>query len=244
MSRKTAAESPGVAFVGERFRRLREQSGLTLDDVADRLNHEYGACVNKGMLSRYENGVHEPAAGTVFCLARIMGVPVDYLTGQTDRTVLDNPRPGSFGEAYALPVFTRCNPLDGGEPDPDAVEMVPLSWLSEGRSYFGLRVTDASMAPRFFAGDLVVIERTRRLNYERLVLLSVAGQDAFFCRLRRTRCGKMVYPVSTAHESLFYTTHEMKHLPVVQMGTVVQIRRMEINEGSHLVDAPQPSAGK
>jgi transcriptional regulator with XRE-family HTH domain len=70
--------------LGKRLRRVRKAAGMTLDDLAEALNKEYGTHANKGTISKYENGIHEPNASTIYCLSQIIGVSVDYLMGRTD----------------------------------------------------------------------------------------------------------------------------------------------------------------
>ena len=67
-----------AAFIGARLKEVRRSAGFSLQEVADRLNRDYGANVNKGMISKYENGVHEPSAGTIHCLSLIFGVSADF----------------------------------------------------------------------------------------------------------------------------------------------------------------------
>jgi transcriptional regulator with XRE-family HTH domain len=75
--------SPSNEF-GRRLKAARKSSGLTLQTVADSLNREFGTNVNKGTISKYENGIHEPNASTIYCLAQILGVNREYLLGQQE----------------------------------------------------------------------------------------------------------------------------------------------------------------
>ena len=68
---------------GERLRQARKEAGLTLQACADRLNNRYGMCINKGSISKYENGVHEPSISLVHCLSEILNVDRDYLLGRS-----------------------------------------------------------------------------------------------------------------------------------------------------------------
>lgn len=67
---------------GRRLRAARKTAGLTLQSVADALNRDYGTNINKGTISKYENGIHEPNATTVYCLAQLLKVSHDYLMGK------------------------------------------------------------------------------------------------------------------------------------------------------------------
>ncbi len=62
----------------ETLKRLREQKGVYLKEVAPVLG------VSVGTVSNYEHGVHAPDPDTLMQLADYYGVSIDYLIGHTD----------------------------------------------------------------------------------------------------------------------------------------------------------------
>ena len=68
----------------KRLRNLREQRELTIDMVVYDMNHEFLIELNKGNLSRWENGKNLPSLIYAAYLAKYYGVSVDYLIGNTD----------------------------------------------------------------------------------------------------------------------------------------------------------------
>ena len=62
----------------ETLKRLREQKGVYLKEVAPVLG------VSVGTVSNYEHGIHSPDPDTLMQLADYYGVSVDYLIGSTD----------------------------------------------------------------------------------------------------------------------------------------------------------------
>jgi len=71
------AESSTKAF-GRYLKTLRERRGLSLDDVAS-LSQTFPEKINKGYLSRCENGHQKLAFSKVIALSRIFEVPADVL---------------------------------------------------------------------------------------------------------------------------------------------------------------------
>jgi tetratricopeptide (TPR) repeat protein len=71
------AESATKAF-GRYLKTLRERRGLSLDDVAS-LSQTFPEKINKGYLSRCENGHQKLAFSKVIALSRIIEVPADVL---------------------------------------------------------------------------------------------------------------------------------------------------------------------
>lgn len=225
--RKVAAKNQETAAIGLRLKNLRKQSGLSLSDVADRLNREFGANANKGMISKYENGIHEPSAGTVFCLAKVLGVSADYLMGKSDVPDLSDTKQGSELQGRVIKIYTRFNPIDGGECETESVELIPQAWLMGGREFFGIRIQDGSLAPRYYDGDVVIFERRGKMDHDRVGLVSIADGDAFICLILKKRNGKWIKPLDPEKQDVFYTTEQLAEIPVRILGAAVQVRRME-----------------
>ena len=66
------------SVVCEHIRELRNQRGMTQDDLAKRLG------VSKSVVSSYENGVHLPPYDILIRLSALFGVSCDYLLGVSD----------------------------------------------------------------------------------------------------------------------------------------------------------------
>ncbi len=66
------------AQFGHRFKAVRKQRKMTLDDMARLLG------TSKQVLSRYENGQRTPKITTAQEFAERLGVPLGYFLGETD----------------------------------------------------------------------------------------------------------------------------------------------------------------
>ncbi|WEZ09977.1 helix-turn-helix domain-containing protein [Priestia flexa] len=61
---------------------LKELRGkMTQEKLAKSLNEKYGTGINKGMISKWENGKEEPRIDTARYLADYFNVSLDYLLG-------------------------------------------------------------------------------------------------------------------------------------------------------------------
>lgn len=67
-----------IITFGNRLKQIRGQNNMTLDELAAKYNSTYGGGLNKGTLSKYENGKQEPLVSTVVNLANLLNVTVDY----------------------------------------------------------------------------------------------------------------------------------------------------------------------
>ncbi|MCG7318040.1 helix-turn-helix domain-containing protein [Brevibacillus laterosporus] len=67
--------------VGKMIKGLRLKHGLSQEDLAEKLNTRFGSSINKGMISKWENGLGDPRLETVRHLSILFNVSLDYLLG-------------------------------------------------------------------------------------------------------------------------------------------------------------------
>ena len=60
-------------MIGRKIRSLREQAGLTQEDVAEAMD------VSRQAVSKWEQGLSEPSTANLLALARLYGISVDAL---------------------------------------------------------------------------------------------------------------------------------------------------------------------
>lgn len=70
--------------LNERLKLLRTEKGLTMDMLVWDINSKYGIDLNKGLVSKWENGINEPSLRYATYLAQYYDVSLDYLIGLTD----------------------------------------------------------------------------------------------------------------------------------------------------------------
>ncbi len=123
-------------LVGPRLRRVREQRGITLTEVA----HLTG--ISKSTLSRLENGQRRPSLELLLPLAQTYRVPIDDLVGAPEvgdprirlkprrvngRTVLPLTRPGGI-QAWKILI-----PTSQSEPNPRSHDGFEWLYVLSGR---------------------------------------------------------------------------------------------------------------
>lgn len=69
---------------GERLKEIRKEKNLTLDELAAQYNARFDGGLNKGTLSKYENGKQQPMITVVNNLSVLLGVSTDWLLERTD----------------------------------------------------------------------------------------------------------------------------------------------------------------
>ena len=224
---KSDTKKADAVLIGARLKSVRKNAGFSLQEIAERLNRDFGASINKGMISKYENGIHVPSAGTVHCLSNIFGVSADYLMGKTDEPNEESDSSMPVETGHGIRVYSRFNPADGGEIEIGSVEFIPSGWLAGGHEFFGLRISGSDLAPRYYDGDIVIFEQRSKVPGDRVGLVSIGGKDAFLCHIVRKRTGKAIIPIDRRLKEMFFTTEQLEEDHIHIIGAAVQVRRME-----------------
>ena len=68
----------------DRLKQLRTEKGLTMDMFVYDINLKFGINLNKGLVSKWENGINEPSLSYAAYVAQYYDVSLDYLIGLTD----------------------------------------------------------------------------------------------------------------------------------------------------------------
>ena len=214
--------------IGKRLNAVRKGAGLSLSDIADRLNRDFGANTNKGMISKYENGIHEPSASTIYCLSKILGVSSDYILGKSEQMCEPTPEQGIETMGFSIKVFKSMTDFDNGVQDESVTEMIPKNWMLGGREYFAYRVPNGRLAPKYFAGDIIVFERKSKPKKDQTCIVSINGGEAFLANVTNKREGKDIRPLDPILEGAYYTTNEIAEQNIKILGIAVEMRRSEI----------------
>ena len=224
----TPEKRAGMAIMGNRLQEVRKEAGMSLGEIADRLNRDFGANINKGMLSKYENGIHEPSAGVIHCMSKILGVSGDYILGRTDERTQETPKQGIECTGFCVKVCTGVSASGEWSWDESRVHIVPVAWLVGGREFFGYVVKGNRMAPRYYDGDVIIFERKAKSKKEQTTLVKIGDDEAILARIIKKRDGKEIIPLDPALSPKFFTTGEFAEVPVKVLGFAAVLHRAEV----------------
>lgn len=73
-----------LKILGQRLKELRNERQLTIEMLVDDLKNKYDVGINRGVISKWENGVNIPSLRHVAVLCKYYGVSLDYMIGNTD----------------------------------------------------------------------------------------------------------------------------------------------------------------
>lgn len=205
----------------KRLKFLREQKGLTQEELASILN------ISRSALSLWEIGKREPNQETLRLFAEYFGVSIDYLLGRTD-----NPRPlddisrfipGAYpvGKMVKLPVL---GVIRAGEPilaveNIIGWEEVPEEEIRDGE-YFFLRVTGDSMKDAHIPdGSFVLVRKQDYVDDGRIAVVLVNNEEATVKKIKYVNGKVMLLPANPTYEPQIYNMDEVQII-----GKVVEIK--------------------
>lgn len=95
--------------IGKRIKELRDKRKLSQSELADKMNSQFTTNLNKGRVSKWENGLGEPRLDTTRHLAIFFHVSLGYLLGleQNESTT------STFGTGGTADIITIAAHHDG-----------------------------------------------------------------------------------------------------------------------------------
>ena len=201
--------------IGERIKERRKMLGLSVTDVADKLE------VNRATVYRYESeAIEKMPVSIIQKLADVLNCSPAYLMGTTNTPDREHGvapyRPGR--NIFVLGRISAGVPLFADEQ----VEGTVSVDLPEHGDYFALRVVGDSMdAAHIFDGSLVVVKLTKEVPNNCIAIVKVNGFDATVKRFRRDGNIVQLIPQSTNPEHAIQL-YDIRKVDVEIIGRVVQ----------------------
>ena len=174
-----------------------------------------------------------PSIPTFNKISTAIGIPFDDLMrmmGDEQELSLVDERPPAaptsrngiripvLGRVVAgIPIEAITDILDWEEIDPE---------LAKTGEFFALQVQGASMEPKLYDGDVVIVRRQPTVESGETAIILVNGNDATVKQVKEVDAGIMLIGHNTAvYEPHFYSQQEITDLPVEILGKVVELRR-------------------
>lgn len=193
-----------------RLQELRNKAGLTQTALAKILH------VSRSTVAMWENNGNEPSNDKIMQLADIFNVTTDYLLNAPTQN--RNPRIPVLGTVAA------GIPIDAIEEIVDWEE-IPQAMAHQGE-FFGLRIKGRSMEPRIMQGDTVIVRKQEDISSGDIAIVLVNGEEATCKKVQKHENGGMtlIGLNAAAFEPTYYTPEEIRSLPLVIVGKVVELR--------------------
>lgn len=187
----------------------------TQTDLVNDLN------LNKSTVSTWINATKMPRMNKVEQLANYFGVEKSDLI--EDSTTLDKyPRAGV--KIPILGVVVAGVPISAIENILGYEEITPE--MASTGDFFCLKVKGASMEPKLFEGDLLIIRQQTDVDSNEIAVVLVNGDEATVKQIKKATSGITLIGYNVAvYPPRFYSNQEIQDLPVTIIGKVVELRR-------------------
>ncbi len=205
-------------MLGSKIRDLRKQNHWKQDELAEKLNNEFGLKIDRAMVSKWETGYQTPVIYTISCLAKLFDVSLDYLNGNTEGNI-------STSKGVQIPVlgYVRAGiPIEAVEEILD-YEEISRDMARQGE-YFALSIKGDSMEPKISEGDVVIVRRQETVENGEYAVVLVNGNDATVKKFYKLENGIKLLSTNPSYDPFFFTIDEVNTLPVRVVGKVVELR--------------------
>lgn len=206
-------------YIGNKIRNLREQRNLTQEEIAEYLN------TTPQTISRYEIGDRKTNQDILFKLAEYFKVSInDFFPPLSfdNASIADI----SSDNTIQIPVLGSIKAGTPIEAQEDILEYVdiPTEWTKGGKLYYGLKISDDSMYPKYNENDIVIFEHIEDFvsAQKKDCAVMVNGFDATFKNVTITENGITLVPLninnSDNYQPTFYDNEQINSLPVRIVG--------------------------
>ncbi|HLR71588.1 MAG TPA: helix-turn-helix transcriptional regulator [Pseudogracilibacillus sp.] len=149
-----------------RLKKLREQRGLTLEQLADQINQKYHSSFTKSMISKWENG-HNIELSSLKILSLYFGVSLNNLLGFNEKDDVIQKIPNEY---YKIPIvrsvlgrkqiFSEDN-IIGYISEPPLLNLNK----NEIENFFYLKIDSGNNGKDIDGDSLILIKKDRQESY-------------------------------------------------------------------------------
>lgn len=202
---------------GENLKRFRKAKRMTLDELAEDINRQYGTKMAKGTISRWENGT-DTTVETINILANYFNVSLNEMMGITTRgndvKVVDTFIPIVGVISAGTPLYAEENIL--------GYAACPPFKTSVNRSLFYLKVRGDSMDKEFSDGSDVLVDRDAEVHNGDIAVVTVNGFDATVKKVRFEDDYVILIPMSNNDEH-YAQKYDLKKDEIMIVGKVIGV---------------------
>lgn len=211
--------------LGEKLKEIRKDNHLTQDELSMLFTKKFNANINKGMISKWENGVVEPTNSYLALYAKAFSINMNYLIGISNNRFVDeqtniNPSFRRISVYSKIPAGVPIEAID------EVVDFEDISFKDDifnvNKDYLGLVVSGDSMYPKYLEGDIIIVEVTPQPESGEDCVVYVNGYEATLKKIIFNENSITLEPLNPSYPPVTYAEGDD---PVTILGRVVQIRR-------------------
>ena len=200
-------------MIGKQLKSLRTENNYTQAELAKKLH------LTPKAISFYENNQREPDIDTLYKIAEIFNVSIDYLNGKSKNRLTEGQDYITINVYGSIPAGI---PIEAIEEITDT-EDLSLKEYDKNKTYLGLKVDGDSMYPKYLDGDTVILEKCPDCETGTDAAVYVNGYEATLKTVIKNENGTITLrPINPTYSP---TTYGEGDDPVRILGVVKEIRR-------------------
>jgi repressor LexA len=195
---------------GDRLKLLREENGMTLDDLTTAVNNKYpGTVSDKSILSRYERNESTPKKiTTAENIANCFGVSLAYMMGRSESKYGEDEK---WKEIPILGTIAAGIPIAAQE-DRIGTEVIPVDEDVD----FCLRVKgDSMIGARIYNGDTVFIHKQDEVENGEIAAIQIDGEEATLKRFYKDNSHVILHSENPTIPDMVFTAKDKKILRIL-----------------------------
>lgn len=206
-------EEEKIRVFGRRLENLMEEENINQTELADRLN------TTSSSVSAYVLGKNTPRIDVLIKICEIFDVSFDYLFGYS------NAKKQVFMQGIVeIPILKsfEANENNFRDSNVERILYATKERFVNSENVFGMIVRQQSMRPRFYEGDIVIVERTKSVNTGDIVMITIGNDSAIIRELVITPSGWVLNPFTPLTPPTFYSWEDIESQNIRLIGKVVE----------------------
>lgn len=200
---------------------LREREYLSQENIGNIVGKE------RSVVSLWERNERNPSMDDLIYVSYFFKVSIDDLIKRDLKMENLEQHTRDIEDGSKIPVYQHIPTNISLEDTKDVVdwEDISNSWLRENHKYFGLKITDDSMASDYLIGDTVIFQETSDYENGKDYVVLVGSNDAIFKRVIKQPDGILLQSLNSNYQTNYYNDSQIKKLPITILGVAKEIRR-------------------
>lgn len=206
--------------IGERIKNRRKELGLTVDELAQRLEK------NRATVYRYESNDIEKLPTTVLePLAKALDVTPAYLMGWKSSDISIKKIPYNAEGMELIPLVGKVAAGYNCHAEENITEYIRTDTdsLKTGYDYFWLEVKGDSMEPTIQEGDLVLVQEQDTLDSDCFAVVIVDNEDGLVKKVCIDSGKVVLFSINPYYPPRTFEKEDMNRIRIV--GKVVEVKR-------------------
>jgi len=193
--------------IGKRMRSAAERSGLTQQEIADRMG------ISRQALVYYFDQPGAPKESRLIAFCDIVHCSVQEII---------DAKPG-VGKIPVYGSIAAGIPIEAIEDISD-YEEVSTETYRNIEEYFALKIKGGSMSPKISNGDIVIFHKQEDCESGDICAVLVNGEDATCKQVMKTNDGIVLHSLNECYGDICFNNDQISMLPVQIIGRAVELR--------------------